>query len=168
VAVGAYAFGKAQELIALMNRGKIDVAVSDNIADLADVYRAHGVDLAYRRTSDLTEGEWSDPRAYIVPPEWLRRPPEDARWLAKAKTAYVSGWCTMYDFTRTYGLDAQFPLSDHADYDDLMEFVEHCRPRRVYTVFSHADELAREISRKLKVKAEPLKSVKRSEDAIFG
>jgi Cft2 family RNA processing exonuclease len=74
----------------------------------------------------------------------------------------------MYDFTRMYGLDAQFPLSDHADFDDLLEFVEHCRARRVYTVFTHADELAREIARRLKVKAEPLKSQTRREDAIFG
>ena len=168
VAIGAYEFGKAQEMIALMNRGKLEVAVPDRIADLADVYRRHGVPLTYRRTSELSEAERDEPRVYIVPRGWLRTPPVGAAWMAKARTAFVSGWCTMYDFTRMYGLDAQFPLSDHADFDDLLEFVEHCRARRVYTVFTHADELAREIARKLKVKAEPLKSQTRREDAIFG
>jgi len=66
------------------------------------------------------------------------------------------------------GIDAQFPLSDHGDFDDLMEFAAHCRPRRVYTVFNHAAELAKEIARKLKVKAEPLAATRRKEDAIFG
>ena len=168
VAIGAYEFGKAQELIALMNRAKLEVAVSDRIADLADVYRRHGIPLDYRRVSELSEGERKDPRAYVVPRTWFKALPEEATWLSGARTAYVSGWCTMYDFTRTMGIDAQFPLSDHADFDDLLTFAERCRPRRVYTVFSHAEELARAIARKLKVKAEPLKAVTRDEDAVFG
>ena len=99
---------------------------------------------------------------------WLREIPEEATWLPGARTAYVSGWCTRYDFTRSMGLDAQFPLSDHGDFDDLMEFTAHCRPRRVYTVFTHATDLAKEISRRLKVKAEPLAAGRRNEDAILG
>jgi Cft2 family RNA processing exonuclease len=168
VAIGGYEFGKAQELIALMNRAKLDVAVPAGIADLADVYRRHGVKLQYRRTADLSEDERKDPRVYIVPGRWFRALPEEETWLSGARTAYVSGWCTQYDFTRTMGIDAQFPLSDHGDFDDLMEFAAHCRPRRVYTVFTHATELAREIARKLKVKAEPLAAARRKEDAIFG
>lgn len=168
VAIGGYEFGKAQELIALMNRAKLDVAVPDGIADLADVYRNHGVKLSYTRTSELSEDEHKDPRVYVVPRAWLKGPPDEVSWLADARTAYVSGWCTLYDFTRMYGIDAQFPLSDHADFDGLLEFAAHCRPRRVYTVFNHADELAKAIARTMKVKAEPLKAVKRREDAIFG
>ena len=61
------------------------------------------------------------------------------------------------DFTRSYGLDAQFPLSDHADFDDLLRFVDACRPKRVYTVFSHPVDLAKEIERRLRIPAEPLK-----------
>ncbi|HEV8595935.1 MAG TPA: hypothetical protein VGR51_10455, partial [Thermoplasmata archaeon] len=168
VAIGGSEFGKAQELIALMNRAKLDVAVPDGIANLADVYRQHGVTLNYSRMSELTEEEKKDPRVYIVPGSWFRTMPEEETWLSGARTAYVSGWCTAYDFTRSMGIDAQFPLSDHGDFDDLMEFTAHCRPRRVYTVFSHASELAREITRKLKVKAEPLATVRRKEDALFG
>ena len=168
VAIGGYEFGKAQELIALMNRAKLDVAVPDGIADLADVYRQHGVKLQYRRTAELSEDERKDPRVYIVPGRWIRVLPKEETWLSGARTAYVSGWCTLYDFTRTMGIDAQFPLSDHGDFDDLMEFAAHCRPRRVYTVFNHATELAKEIARKLKVKAEPLAATRRKEDAIFG
>ena len=168
VAIGGYEFGKAQELIALMNRAKLDVAVPDRIADLADVYRRHGVALDYRRISELSEDERRDPRVYVVPRMWFKVLPEEATWLSGARTAYVSGWCTMYDFTRMMGIDAQFPLSDHADFDDLLTFAQRCRPRRVYTVFNHADDLAKAIARKLKVKAEPLATASRDEDAVFG
>jgi len=168
VAIGGYEFGKSQELIALMNRAKLDVAVPDPIADLADVYRRHGVELAYRRTSELAEGERKDPRVYILPRSWFKGSPDTLDWLGDARTAYVSGWCTLYDFTRSMGIDAQFPLSDHADFDDLVEFTARCRPRRVYTVFNHAGELAKELVRKLKIKAEPLAAGRRREDAVFG
>ena len=70
----------------------------------------------------------------------------------------------MFDFTRDYGLDAQFPLSDHADFDDLLRFVAASRPKRVYTVFSHAVDLAREIERRLRIRAEPLRPVRNLED----
>ncbi len=159
VALGGYVFGKAQELIALVNRLRVEVAVADGIADLADIYVRHGVPLHYRRISQLSESERKDPRVYVLPPGWLR-PPLDASvsWLGslRLRSAYVSGWCAFFDLTRRYGLDAQFPLSDHADFEDLMGFVEACEPRVVYPVFSHAADLARAIERRFRIKAVPL------------
>ncbi len=164
VALGGYEFGKAQELIALVNRLKVEVAVTDRIAEIADAYRKGGMKLQYRRISELSEGERKDPRVYVLPRGWLRPPLEESvSWLGQVglRTAYCSGWCTIYDFTRSYGLDAQFPLSDHADFDDLIAFVAESRPKRVYTVYSHPVELAKEIERRLRIPAHPL-NVKRS------
>jgi Cft2 family RNA processing exonuclease len=161
VALAGYEFGKSQELISLVNRLGIEVAVSERIADLADVYRRHGIDLKYRRLSALTESERKDPRAYILPPGWLRPPLDDSvSWLGSIglRTAYVSGWCAMFDFTRRYGVDAQFPLSDHGDFEDVMDFIQACRPRKVYTVFSNAKELAKAVDRRLRIRSEALLS----------
>jgi len=160
VALGGYEFGKSQELIALVNRLGVEVAVSDRIADLADAYVRHGIRLHYRRLSDLSEGERRDPRVYILPPGWLRPPlDESVSWLGslRLRAAYVSGWAAFFDFSRRYGLDAQFPLSDHGDFEDVMGFIEACAPRRVYPVFSHAPDLAREVERRLRIRAEPLR-----------
>jgi len=159
VALGGYVFGKSQELIALVNRLGVEVAVADGIADLADIYVRHGVKLHYRRISGLAESERKDPRVYILPPGWLRPPlDESVSWLGglRLRSAYVSGWTAFFDFTRRYGLDAQFPLSDHADFDDIMSFIEACEPRVVYPVFSHAADLARAIDRRFHIKAVPL------------
>ena len=160
VALGGYVFGKSQELIALVNRLGVEVAVADPIASLADVYVRHGVPLSYRRISDLGERERKDPRVYILPPGWLRPPLDDSvSWLGslRLRSAYVSGWAAFYDLTRRYGIDAQFPLSDHGDFEDIMAFVEACRPRAVYPVFSHASDLARAIERRLRIRAIPLR-----------
>jgi len=159
VALAGYEFGKGQELIALVNRLGVEVAVADRIADLADIYVRHGIDLRYRRLSSLSESERKDPRAYILPPGWLRPPLDDSvSWIGSIglRTAYVSGWCAMFDFTRRYGVDAQFPLSDHGDFDDVMDFIATCRPRRVYTAFSNAKELAKAVERRLRIKSEAL------------
>lgn len=159
VALGGYEFGKSQELIALVNRLGVEVAVSDTIADLADLYGRHGIRLRYRRLSELAEAERKDPRVYVLPPGWLRPPlDEGVSWLGSIglKTAYVSGWCAFFDMTRRHGLDAQFPLSDHGDFEDVMEFIEACRPRRVYTAFSSAKELAKAVERRLKIESEAL------------
>ena len=160
VALGGYEFGKSQELIALVNRLGVEVAVSDRIADLADAYVRHGIRLHYRRLSDLSDAERRDPRVYILPPGWLRPPlDESVSWLGslRLRAAYVSGWAAFFDFSRRYGLDAQFPLSDHGDFEDVIGFIEACAPRRVYPVFSHAPDLAREVERRLRIRAEPLR-----------
>src|SRR5712691_1249089 len=159
VALGGYEFGKSQELIALVNRIGVEVAVADKIADLADVYGRHGIELRYRRISDLSESERNDPRVYVLPPGWLRPPLDDSvSWLGsiRLRTAYVSGWCAFFDYSRQYGLDAQFPLSDHGDFEDVMDFIAACRPRKVYTAFSSAKDLAKAVERRLKIKSEPL------------
>ncbi len=159
VALGGYVFGKSQELIALVNRLGVEVAVSDGIADLADIYVRHGVPLDYRRISNLAESERRDPRVYILPPGWLRPPLEaSVSWLGslRLRSAFVSGWTAFFDYTRRYGLDAQFPLSDHGDFDDIMGFIEACEPQVVYPVFSHASDLARAVDRKLHIRAVPL------------
>ena len=159
VALGGYEFGKSQELIALVNRLGVEVAVADRIADLADAFVRHGIRLHYRRISELEETERRDPRVYILPPGWLRPPlDESVSWLGglRLRSAYVSGWAAFFDFTRRYGLDAQFPLSDHGDFEDVMGFVEACEPKQVYTAFSHAPDLAREIERRLRIPAQAL------------
>jgi Cft2 family RNA processing exonuclease len=32
-----------------------------------------------------------------------------------------------------YGVDHALPLSDHADFDELLELIERVRPRKIYT-----------------------------------
>jgi Cft2 family RNA processing exonuclease len=44
--------------------------------------------------------------------------------------------------------DAAFPLSDHADYDELLECVERVQPKRVYTVHGFVEEFAADLRRR--------------------
>jgi Cft2 family RNA processing exonuclease len=158
VAIGAYEFGKAQEIMAVANRLDYPVLVEDRIADLADVYVAHGQDLRYHRYRQAEE-ERAGPYVLILPSRGLRRPgsEEVKEVLDKGgKTAFASGWCSIFDFSRSHLLDAQFPLSDHGDFWDLLWFVDACNPKVVYTCHGYAQDLARKIGSRLRRKAEPL------------
>ncbi len=159
VALGAYEFGKGQELIALLNKGGLEAVVTDPIANLADVYRRHGLELRYKRLSQMAPDELGGSYAMVVPRRLLRRGKiremEHLR-AAGGKTAFVSGWCSIFNFRRSLEIDAQFPMSDHADFDSLLDFASGCNPRLVYTCNGYTDELAREIKRRLAIPAKAL------------
>lgn len=158
VVIGAYEFGKAQELLALSNQLDYPVLVDDKIADLAEVYTRYGQDLRYTRYGDATD-EKTGPHVLIVPTRKLRRPgsPEVREALDKGgKTSFASGWCSAFDFSRSHLLDAQFPLSDHGDFADLMWFVDACNPKVVYTCHGYDEDLARMIRSRLRRRAETL------------
>jgi len=151
VVIAAYAFGKAQEIIALLNRNDISVAVPDEIAQIAYIYSLHGHTLKYEPLNLKT-----DTKVAIVPRVLVQKPtPEVKRFLdAGAKTAIASGWAAFQLFS---GYDLRIPLSDHADFYDILRFVEQCSPEKVYTVHGYPRELAREIRDRLGIEAYPLR-----------
>jgi putative mRNA 3-end processing factor len=54
-------------------------------------------------------------------------------------------------------VDTAFPLSDHADYAELMEFTRRVGPEIVYTIHGSDKQLARDIREKLGIDAVPLR-----------
>jgi DNA ligase-1 len=54
----------------------------------------------------------------------------------------ISGWAVEPGAVHRYQCDAAFPLSDHADYPDLLRFVEAVQPKRVLTLHGFAREFA--------------------------
>jgi DNA ligase-1 len=57
----------------------------------------------------------------------------------------ISGWAVDPNAIYRYQVDAAFPLSDHADYDDLLRYVELVQPTRVLTLHGFAAEFARDL-----------------------
>ncbi len=169
VAFGAVEFGKAQELIALINSIGLEAAVSEGIAAIADVYKAHGVKLRFRRLTQLDKEERAEPRVYIVPRSWLGPDAPECFSFFKGNEgtqALVSGWCAIFNFSKSRDIKAQFPLSDHADFNDLMDFVAACEPRFVYTVGNNSRELAKEIEKKHRIRAASLRGGRRRKGGI--
>src|SRR6266404_3812991 len=63
--------------------------------------------------------------------------------IPRKRVAMISGWAVDPNAIYRYQVDAAFPLSDHADYDDLLRYVELVGPRRVFTLHGFAASFAR-------------------------
>ena len=155
---GAYEFGKAQELVAALAPLGHPIYGTEKIARICDVYTKHGIPL---NCEPLTEHDKlpSGNFFYIVSGHGLKTPHNELmRALLRRgpRIAYVSGWCGVYDFTRSRGLDAQFPLSDHGDLPSLLKFVKACDPEEVLTIFGSTAALAGSIKDELGISARSL------------
>lgn len=133
-----YALGKAQEAMALVSALGFPVRAHPNVARLADVYRQFGVELgAY----EAAEGAVAPGEVLIAPPNVRQSglPP-------RSRTLYLSGWALDRSARYRLGVDEALPLSDHADFAELVEFVRQVQPKRVYTTHgpsAFADHLRR-------------------------
>jgi Cft2 family RNA processing exonuclease len=132
--VRAYALGKAQEVIALLNRFGYKVATELQIRQYCDVYELFGIGLGPTRTvgdsvAQTGKDELGDADVLVVGSTSSLR-----RWserLPKRRTIFVSGWGIDPNARHKFGVDVVIPLSDHADYYDLINYVQRAEPREV-------------------------------------
>ncbi len=77
-------------------------------------------------------------------------PPSAARSLMiqrirNRRTAVLTGWALDPGAKFRYGCDAAFPLTDHADYPDLVRYVELVQPKLVLTLHGFAAAFAADL-----------------------
>jgi putative mRNA 3-end processing factor len=146
----AYPLGKAQEAVKLLGDRGIHTRVHASIYEICRIYRRFGVDLPLVHRFQGTPA----PREVVIFPFRLQGS-RAIRALKKVRTAALTGWAVDPAARRRYRTDEAFPLSDHADFPALLRYVELARPSRVYTLFGHAEDLAR-VLRQKGVDAAPL------------
>ncbi len=121
--VVAYALGKAQEITRLLTNEGIPVAQHREIQKISRAYEALGVSLGpYAPLGDRVPEGW----AAIVPPRTPRMEGIDEVRIA------ATGWAVDARVRERLNADHAVPLSDHADYDQLLEAVGRVRPKHVY------------------------------------
>jgi DNA ligase-1 len=65
--------------------------------------------------------------------------------IPRKRVAMISGWAVDPNAVYRYQVDAAFPLSDHADYNDLIRYVDLVKPKRVFTLHGFAADFARDL-----------------------
>jgi Cft2 family RNA processing exonuclease len=133
----AYALGKGQEVLASLAQAGIPAAAHGTIWNLCRVYRAFGITFKGSRRLGRDRARRA---AIVVPPRF--RNTTEVRAAAPLRIAAVTGWGH-----RVLGDDIErvFPLSDHADYDGLVDIVERVAPGKVYVVHGYAQEFAADL-----------------------
>jgi DNA ligase 1 len=156
----AYSLGKSQEVLCGLAKAGLPVALHDAVLEITRVYEECGVAFPpYERLCpDNAAG-----RVLVCPPQvarsaWLRS-------LPGCRRAIMTGWALDPSCKFRSGADAAFPLSDHADYDELIELVKRVEPKRVLTLHGFAGDFARTL-RRLGVEAQALSEHDQLELAI--
>ena len=125
----AYTLGKAQEAMKLLGNKGFKLSVHGSICKLASVYEEFGV--KFRNYMPYNIDSLKD-RVLIAPP-WAKKT-RMIQSIPRKKTALLTGWAIDGKAKNWYGVDKLFPLSDHADYSELMEYVKKANPAKIYTV----------------------------------
>jgi len=145
-----YALGKAQEILKYLGEAGYRCRVPPVVAAVNKVYEAEGVALP---GVAVLPPEGPAPGEVVVAPPHLARSGAILR-IPRRRTAVLTGWAI--DGRRGFrGVDAAFPLSDHADYPALLRYARATGAARVLTVHGHARELAAALRRE-GLRAEPL------------
>lgn len=150
VVLGGYSLGKAQELIKLLNEFNGIVPVVDSsIEKICQVYGRHGVRLE-RVNENSIEGSELLKRQFVAVYPYQQANLQLAQSLSEfygrqVSVGVASGWSLV---GRTPEAHAAFCLSDHADFNELVEYVELARPRRVVCAFGYNRLFAKELQRR--------------------
>ncbi len=130
----AYALGKSQELLRIVGGAGLPVMLHPKTWQLTRVYRELGEAMPPHAEFDAR----THAGHVVICPHGA--PLLD--WINPKRTAAVTGWAIDSATKYRYGCDEVFPLSDHADFSELLELVERVQPKRVFTMHGFAREFA--------------------------
>jgi Cft2 family RNA processing exonuclease len=136
-----YSLGKGQEILAALGGSRHDILLHPALYEMTRIAEELGAVFP-------PYGRWAPGAgagSVVLAPPHLRK------WmmgkLPPHRAAIVSGWAFDPRARYRYGADAAFCLSDHADYQDLLAYVDQVAPERVYTVHGYATEFAGDLRR---------------------
>jgi ATP-dependent DNA ligase I len=135
-----YSLGKAQEILCALAGAELTPMLHGAVYQMTRIYEQNGqkfCEYLRYRANDVAG------KVLICPPSANR-----SRMLEKIprkRVAMISGWAVEPNAIYRYQVDAAFPLSDHADYDDLLRYVDLVKPKRVFTLHGFAGHFARDL-----------------------
>lgn len=138
-----YSLGKAQHIVKILTDAGFNVTEHNAVANLSDVYERFGVQLGRRQR--YNPAHFRGPGALdLIQRGVIVAPPQVARsafvdQFPHRVTIMLSGWALLSGASYRYGVDHVLPISDHADFDELLELVERVQPQRVYSLHGFPD-----------------------------
>jgi Cft2 family RNA processing exonuclease len=132
--VHAYPLGKSQEVTKLLTSHGIPVLQHAAIHEISCIYQDSGCSLG---EFALYPGQPLAGHAIVTLPRGMNgfRLAKLGRTVSIAATGWAVDAATKY----RWGVDYALPLSDHADYDQLIEAVRIVQPREVYCTHGPAE-----------------------------
>src|SRR5581483_858007 len=142
--------GKSQELLCGLGEAGLPLMLHGSIFNLTRLYEQFGHCFPPYEPyqSGAARGKVLLCPPHVVGSAMLRN-------LGRSRTAILTGWAVDPNCRYRYQCDAAFPLSDHADFPQLLELVKQVRPKKVYTLHGFAADFAQTL-RQLGIDAQSL------------
>jgi len=127
----AYALGKSQEALELLLRRGYRVTLHGSVWNVSEIYRECGVEFSgeYERY----DRERLKGRVLLAPPGCRKQPM--IHNIERRYLIMLTGWAMSQRAQYMYrGVDLVLPLSDHADFDDLVRLARESGAQRIITM----------------------------------
>jgi putative mRNA 3-end processing factor len=147
-----YPLGKAQLLTQLFRYWE-PLYIDDSVEKINAIYREFGVKLKEGVIASAAEDmgllSKSSPWVMIGPliPSRASGYIKYIKERYRAVTIGFSGWALDNNYRYMMGLDYAMPLSDHCDYEELVEIVKRSQASKIYTFHGFSTEFARSLKR---------------------
>jgi putative mRNA 3-end processing factor len=138
----AYALGKSQRLLALIDPSIGKIFTHGSTQRLNQAYRESGVHLPHTVYAKAVEKKSEFEGSLIVAPPsalgstWLKR-------FGSISTAFASGWMIVRGARRRKAVDRGFVVSDHADWEELQTAVKESKAETVFVTHGYIAEFVR-------------------------
>jgi putative mRNA 3-end processing factor len=140
--LGAYALGKAQRLLRMLDPAIGPILTHGAVEATNAVLRAQGIGLP-DTVPVLPDTKGSDhPGALVLAPPsalgsaWARR-------FGQVSTGFASGWMQLRGVRRRRAADRGFVLSDHADWPGLNQTIEDTGAEKIFVTHGYTDIFTR-------------------------
>jgi DNA ligase-1 len=135
-----YSLGKAQEILCSLDGAGLIPMLHGSVFQMTRIYEQLGQSFCkyIRYNKNDVPG-----KVLICPPSASHSPMIEK--IPRKRVAMLSGWAVEPNAIYRYQVDAAFPLSDHADYNDLRRYVDLVKPKRVLTLHGFAAEFAQDL-----------------------
>jgi putative mRNA 3-end processing factor len=161
--VGAYSLGKAQRVIALIRQAgyRKPIYLHGALERITAYYQQRGVDLGeLRPVRGADKAELAGAIALCPPSSlqdiWTRRFPDPV-------PCFASGWMRVRARARQRGVELPLVISDHADWDELIQTVRDIKPGMVWVTHGREDALVHQVQ-SMGIAAEALHLAGREEE----
>lgn len=149
-------YGKTQDLILYLLEKKLPVSVHRSILNVLKVYEHY--DYSFENCTGINLKKLNG-RVLLVPPHIRGSNMLDK--ISKKRVAAVMGWSVDIEneIKEVFDADFVFPLSNHAGYDELIQYVQIVNPQKIYLLGTYNVEFSRSL-RNMGYDARPLDTPK--------
>lgn len=159
-----YALGKAQRILSLLGTlTDRTIYLHGAIYSLAKLYIDQGIKLPpILPVSETEKGTKFNQDLIIGPPSSLGTP-----WMKRFpsfRSGYASGWMQVRGTRRRHAVDRGFVLSDHADWNALLQTIDQSKAKIVLTTHGNTAVLAKYLREEKNIDARELKGLEHIEE----